>query len=139
MAAAKRKWSGTVTETSDAMDVADGTFKESDPKKIARAIEHDAETSKRRKSTPYRSAMSMLTFYMNRAGSNLTAKQRKILEEAKDVLRAEFGPDAKPRAKSKRAPAAKATPRKAGATKSAAAGTKKTAKTTAKKKTAKKK
>ncbi|MBD5635143.1 MAG: DUF3175 domain-containing protein, partial [Candidatus Eremiobacteraeota bacterium] len=91
MAATKRKWSGAVTATSDAMDVADGTFKQTDPKKIAREVEHDAEKSKRRKSSPYRSAMSMLTFYINRAGKNLTAKQRKTLEEAKDVLRSEYG------------------------------------------------
>ncbi len=76
------------------MDVAAGTFKQSDPKKIARALERDAEESDRRKSSPYRSAMSMLTFYINRAGSNLTAEQRKTLEDAKQVLRDEFGPAA---------------------------------------------
>ena len=90
--ASKRKWSGAVTENSDAMDVAEGTFRQSDPKAIARAVEHDAEVSTRRKSSPYASAMSMLTFYINRAGKNLTAKQRKVFEDAKDVLRAEFGP-----------------------------------------------
>jgi len=92
MAAKGRKWSQTVNETSNAMDIADGTFKQSDPAKIARAVEQDAESSTRRKSSPYRSAMSMLTFYINRAGSNLSAKQRKVLEDAKLVLRQEFGP-----------------------------------------------
>jgi hypothetical protein len=90
-----KKWSQHVTETSDAMDLAPATFTGTSAKKIAEALEHDAEKSKRRKSTPYRSAMSMLTFYINRAGKNLSAKQRKVLEDAKDVLRAEFGPDAK--------------------------------------------
>lgn len=114
------------------MDVEGGTFKQSDPKKIARAIEHDAEASSRRKSTPYRSAMSMLTFYMNRAGRNLTAKQRKILEEAKDVLRAEFGPDA-PRTKGgSESGATKAAATKAAAKKKAPAK-KAAAKTAAKK------
>ncbi|MBD5657509.1 MAG: DUF3175 domain-containing protein [Candidatus Eremiobacteraeota bacterium] len=134
MAAAKRKWSGAVTKNSDAMDVEDGTFKQADPKKIARDVEHDAEKSTRRKSTPYRSAMSMLTFYINRAGSNLSAKQRKALEAAKDVLRAEFGPDANTRGSGP----SKKTARKTTARKSTA-GKKTTAKKTAVKKTATKK
>jgi len=87
-----RYWSAHVTETSDAMDVAGGTFAKNDPKAIARELEHDAEKSSRRKSSPYRSAMSMLTFYINRAGKNLPASRRKILEDAKQVLREEFGP-----------------------------------------------
>ena len=82
-----------VTETSNAMDVASGTFAKRSPRAIAREVEHDAETSTRRKSTPYRSAMSMLTFYINRAGKNLSPERRKILEQAKDVLREEFGPE----------------------------------------------
>jgi hypothetical protein len=90
-----KKWSARVNATSDAMDIAPNTFNSDDPKKIARTVEHDAEKSTRRKSTPYRSAMSMLTFYINRAGKNLSAKQRKVLEDAKDVLRAEFGPQKK--------------------------------------------
>ena len=76
------------------MDIESGTFASDDPKKIARAVEKDAESSNRRKSSPYRSAMSMLTFYINRAGKNLTPKHRKVLEQAKDVLREEFGPKA---------------------------------------------
>jgi len=74
------------------MDVAGGTFRQKDPTKIAYALERDAEKSNRRKSSPYRSAMSMLTFYINRAGTNLSARQLKVLEDAKAVLRAEFGP-----------------------------------------------
>jgi hypothetical protein len=117
MATTKRKWSGAVTENSDAMDVEQGTFKQSDPKKIARAVEHDAEKSTRRKSSPYRSAMSMLTFYMNRAGSNLTAKQRKTLEEAKDVLRAEFGPSTVEKTPAKKAAVKKTATKKKTASK----------------------
>lgn len=74
------------------MDLEPDVFKQSSAKKIAEAVENDAEKSDRRKTTPFRSAMSMLTFYINRAGKNLGAKQRKVLEDAKDVLRAEFGP-----------------------------------------------
>jgi hypothetical protein len=90
MAATSRtkKWSQHVTETSNAMDLEPNIFKQRSPKKIAEAVERDAEQSTRRKSTPYRSAMSMLTFYINRAGKNLSPHQRKILEDAKDVLRA---------------------------------------------------
>jgi hypothetical protein len=100
--AAKRKvnrWSQHVTETSNAMDVEKGTFASDDPAAIANAVERDAERSTRRKSTPYRSAMSMLTFYINRGGKNLSAKHRKVLEDAKEVLREKFGPEAKKPAK----------------------------------------
>jgi putative cell wall-binding protein len=117
MASKSRKWSEHVNQTSNAMDIADGTFKQADPAKIARAVEGDAERSTRRKSSPYRSAMSMLTFYINRAGSNLSAKQRKVLEEAKLVLRQEFGPDS---AKKDPSPARKAATKKASRRKPAA-------------------
>jgi hypothetical protein len=83
-----RKWSQHVTDTSDALDLKQGVFKEKDPKKIARALKSSAEHSDRRKSDPYRSAMSMLTFYINRAGDTLPKGQRKHLEEAKNELRA---------------------------------------------------
>ena len=76
------------------MDIEAGTFASDDPRKIARTVEKDAEESNRRNSSPYRAAMSMLTFYINRAGKNLTPKHRKVLEDAKDVLRDEFGPKA---------------------------------------------
>jgi hypothetical protein len=90
-----KKWSQHVTETSNAMDLEPNVFKQRSAKKIAEAVERDAAQSTRRKSTPYRSAMSMLTFYINRAGKNLTPERRKVLEDAKDVLRAEFGPKAR--------------------------------------------
>ena len=61
------------------------------PKQIATSLKRSAERSKRRKSDPYRSAMSMLTFYLNRGGKNLPASRRKVLERAKDELRAQFG------------------------------------------------
>ena len=83
-----RKWSQHVTETSDALDLKPGVFKEKDPKKIARSLKASAEHSERRKTDPYRSAMSMLTFYINRAGAALPKAEKKRLEEAKDELRA---------------------------------------------------
>lgn len=86
-----RKWSQHVTETSDALDLKEGVFKERDPYKIALSLKRSAEHSHRRKSDPYRSAMSMLTFYINRAGDSLRAAQRKRLEAAKDELRSLFG------------------------------------------------
>jgi hypothetical protein len=85
-----RKWSQHVTETSNALDLQHDVFKQTDPKKIARSLKASAEHSDRRKSDPYRSAMSMLTFYINRAGHNLAAGQRRHLEDAKDELRALF-------------------------------------------------
>ena len=87
------RWSQDVTEHSDALDLADGVFTWKDPKRIARSLRDSAEASDRRKSSPYRSAMSMLTFYVNRAGKDLDAKQRDVLEQAKDELRALYGKD----------------------------------------------
>ena len=92
----KRKWSQRVTETSDALDLKQGVFSEHDPKKIARSLKASAEHSDRRKSDPYRSAMSMLTFYINRAGAKLPERQRRHLEAAKDALRNLFGRPARP-------------------------------------------
>jgi hypothetical protein len=88
------KWSQSVTDNSDAMDLKPDVFKLDDPKKIAASLKRSAERSHRRKSAPYRSAMSMLTFYVNRAGHNLPAKRRRVLERAKDELRKAFGKDA---------------------------------------------
>jgi len=85
------RWSARVTQTSDALDIAGGTFALDDPRKIARELKKDAEQSHRRKSDPYRSAMSMLTFFINRAGKNLPARRKRTLEAAKDELRALFG------------------------------------------------
>jgi hypothetical protein len=119
-AAGKKKWSARVTRTSDALDIAGGTFAKDDPKAIAHELERDAEKSTRRKSSPYRSAMSMLTFYINRAGKNLPAARKKILEDAKQVLREEFGPqtDASVRKKpARKQPAQKKATRKKAARK----------------------
>ena len=88
-----RRWSKHVTETSNAMDLEGGVFKLRDPKKIAASLKRSAERSHRRKSDPYRSALSMLTFYINRAGKNLPASRRKMLDQAKDELKEQFGRD----------------------------------------------
>ena len=90
-AAHGKKWSKEVTEHSDAMDLEEHIFESDDPHKIALSLKHSAEQSHRRKSEPYQSAMSMLTFYINRAGDNLSAKHKKVLEDAKDELRKVFG------------------------------------------------
>jgi hypothetical protein len=87
----KRRWSGRVTRTSDALDLKRGVFTGSDPKRIAASLKRSAERSHRRKADPYRSALSMLTFYINRAGKNLPASKRKVLQKAKRELRKRFG------------------------------------------------
>ncbi|MDI6028456.1 DUF3175 domain-containing protein [Corticibacterium sp. UT-5YL-CI-8] len=89
--AKKEKWSAEVTEHSDALDLEDHVFEKDDPKEIAASLKRSAEKSTRRKAEPLRSAMSMLTFYINRAGENLPAHRRKVLEDAKDELRQAFG------------------------------------------------
>jgi uncharacterized protein DUF3175 len=86
-----KRWSQRVTEQSDALDLEQGVFTKDDPKTIARSLKRSAERSHRRKSDPYRSAMSMLTFYINRAGRSLPKTERSRLEAAKDELRALFG------------------------------------------------
>jgi hypothetical protein len=85
------RWSQRVSEKSDALDLEKHVFNLEDPARIASSLKKSAEESRRRKSTPFRSAMSMLTFYINRAGKELDPKQRKILEQAKDELRVQFG------------------------------------------------
>ena len=82
-----RKWSSAVTRNSNALDLARGVFRNDDPAAIARSLKRSAERSSRRKSSPYRSALSMLTFYINRAGRSLSARRRRILEAAKGRLR----------------------------------------------------
>jgi hypothetical protein len=82
-----RQWSATVTKHSDALDLEEGVFTWSDPHKIAESLKHSAEASHRRKAEPYQSAMSMLNFYINRSGKNLSKEQRKTLEQAKDELK----------------------------------------------------
>jgi hypothetical protein len=88
-----RRWSNQVTEHSDALTLDRGVFTSSDPKRIAASLKRSAERSRRRKAEPFRSALSMLTFYINRAGKNLPAARKKILMQAKDELRKQFGKD----------------------------------------------
>jgi hypothetical protein len=85
------RWSRRVTETSDALDLEPGVFTWSDPREIALSLKRSAEQSTRRKAEPFRSAMSMLNFYINRAGRHLPAERRAGLEAAKDELRRLFG------------------------------------------------
>lgn len=89
--AGTRYWSGRVTRESDALDLKGGVFSGGDPKRIAGSLKRSAERSRRRKSDPYRSAMSMLSFYINRAGKKLPASRRRTLERAKSELRRQFG------------------------------------------------
>jgi putative cell wall-binding protein len=86
-----RRWSAEVTKHSDALDLERDVFRSKDPRNIARSLKRSAEQSSRRKGTPYQSAMSMLNFYINRAGKNLPKKQKRILENAKQELRDVFG------------------------------------------------
>ena len=86
-----RYWSSHVTETSNALDLEPGVFRHDDPAAIARSLRRSAERSDRRRSEPFRSAMSMLVFYINRAGRNLPARRRRVLEAAKDELRELYG------------------------------------------------
>ncbi|HXD77783.1 MAG TPA: DUF3175 domain-containing protein [Puia sp.] len=82
-----RKWSGAVTRNSNALDLDKGVFAVDDPEKIARSLDRSAHKSTRKKAGSYQSAMSMLNFYINRAGKNLPAKRKRILKKAKDRLR----------------------------------------------------
>ncbi|MFC4261169.1 DUF3175 domain-containing protein [Marinobacter lacisalsi] len=85
------RWSQQVTRSSHSLDLERGVFSQEDPRDIARSLKESAERSERRKADPYRSAMSMLTFYVNRAGSQLSDSQRQRLEQAKDELREIYG------------------------------------------------
>jgi hypothetical protein len=87
----ERKWTAEVTQNSDAMDLESDIFKSDDPTKIAQSLKRSAEHSDRLKSSPFRSAMSMLTFYLNRGGKNLSTARRRKLEAAKVKLREAFG------------------------------------------------
>ncbi|SFW77124.1 DUF3175 domain-containing protein [Chitinophaga sancti] len=89
--APKKKWSKNVTEHSNAMDLDKDVFTLHDPMEIAKSLKRSSNKSHRRKTTPFRAAMSMLNFYINRAGKNLPEKQLEVLEEAKDKLREVFG------------------------------------------------
>jgi len=91
----KKYWSGRVTRESQALDLEQGVFTWRDPKKIATSLKRSALESTRRKAGPFQSAMSMLNFYINRAGKNLPAERKKVLEQAKIELRALFGKNLK--------------------------------------------
>src|SRR3984957_16033981 len=86
-----KRWSQRVTKESDALDLKRGLFTLTDPKKIAASLNRSAERSSRRKTGAYRSALSMLTFYINRAGKTLPKTQRDRLQRAKDELKHQFG------------------------------------------------
>jgi len=88
---ARKRWSQRVTEKSNALDLDKGVFSKDDPRSIARSLKRSADRSRRRKSDPFRSAMSMLTFYINRAGKKLSKTQRNRLEAAKEELRGLYG------------------------------------------------
>jgi phosphoenolpyruvate carboxylase len=90
-ASSTRKWSAEVTRNSHALALDADVFTLDSPKRIAASLKRSAERSHERKSEPYRSAMSMLTFYINRAGKHLSATRKKTLESAKDELRRLFG------------------------------------------------
>jgi hypothetical protein len=81
-----KRWSQHVTETSGALDLEEGVFTWSNPKRIAASLKHSADSSGRRKGSPLQSAMSMLNFYINRAGASLPTKQKRILTKAKNEL-----------------------------------------------------
>ena len=85
------KWSAQVTRESNALELEAGVFTWDDPLRIARSLKRSADASRRRKSPPFRSAMSMLVFYINRAGKHLDEKQRRVLEQAKVELRRLYG------------------------------------------------
>ena len=86
-----RRWSAEVTRKSDALDLEHRVFSKDSPRQVALSLKRSAESSTRRKASPYQSAMSMLNFYINRAGKSLNAKQKRVLERAKPELRKLFG------------------------------------------------
>jgi translation initiation factor 2 alpha subunit (eIF-2alpha) len=88
-----KRWSARVTKHSNALDLEPKVFRSQSPRKIALSLKRSAERSKRRKAKPYQSAMSMLNFYINRAGKNLSKSRKRTLERAKDELREVFGRD----------------------------------------------
>lgn len=90
-AIADKRWSNEVTRHSNALDLEPGVFTHHDPREVALSLKRSAKASTRRKGTPYQSAMSMLTFYINRAGKDLPEPQKRVLERAKDELRKAFG------------------------------------------------
>ncbi len=96
---ADRRWSARVTRESRALVLEPGVFTWSDPRRIALSLKRSAEESRRRKAAPFRSALSMLVFYVNRAGRSLSSERRRVLEQAKAELRRAFGRPEKGRAR----------------------------------------
>lgn len=90
MTTKNKKWSGRVTKHSIALDLEEGVFTWENPMQIAKSLKNSAENSVRRKASPFQSAMSMLNFYINRAGKNLPAERKRVLEKAKSELRKLF-------------------------------------------------
>lgn len=86
----KKYWSGAVTTNSNALDLEEGVFTWNNPRQIAESLKRSAEESHRRKTTPFQSAMSMLNFYINRAGKNIPSERKAILEQTKVELRKLF-------------------------------------------------
>ena len=111
MAQTARRWSARVTRESHALSLEPKVFAQRSPRSIARSLKRSAERSHARKSAPFRSAMSMLNFYVNRGGRNLTSAQRKVLEKAKDELRDLYGRKPHARGKNARPRAAKSARR----------------------------
>jgi len=103
MVARDKKWSAQVTRESYALDLDAGIFTSRDPKRVAASLKRSADRSKRRKSDPYRSAMSMLNFYINRAGRNLPDSRKRVLQRAKDELRRLYGKSSRTAKAKKRA------------------------------------
>ena len=93
MTRTRNRWSARVMRTSNALDLEHGVFKKRSPRAVALSLKRSAERSKRRKSSPFRSAMSMLVFHLNRGGKSLPAGRRKVLERAKEELRKLYGRD----------------------------------------------
>lgn len=91
MARKRKKWSKEVTEHSDALDLEQHIFEKGNAEEIAASLKRSADRSEKRKTGPFRSAMSMLTFYINRAGRTLSPERRKVLQDAKDELRRIYG------------------------------------------------
>lgn len=91
MAYQSSRWSQHVTQTSNALDLEPGVFTWNSPRKVAASLKRSAEDSRRRRGTPFQSAMSMLNFYLNRAGKNLPAARKRVLRAAKSELRRLYG------------------------------------------------
>ncbi len=97
-----RYWSAGVTKHSDALDLESGVFSKKTPRQIALSLKRSAEASSRRKASPYQSAMSMLNFYVNRAGRHLSQSRKDILQQAKGELRVVFGREEDPASRTTR-------------------------------------